>query len=435
MKLSDLVIKRAKPSEKPYRIFDGGGLYLQVEPAGGKLWRYKYRFEGKEKLLSLGTYPEVSLLEARRKHFEAREKLTQGIDPSAAKKAVKTTRLGLLENSFEVVAREWFENWKLDKSESHVERTQKHLEKDTFPFIGSIPVAELKAPDVLSVCRRVESRGAVETAHRIKTDISQVMRYAIATGRAERDPCPDLRGALKPAKSQPLPSLTDPAEVAGLLKDIDGYKGTQVVRCALALAPLVFVRPGELRKAKWEDINLEHKEWVFAYSKQRENTKTKRKLVVPLSRQAVAILKDIQPVTGDGEFVFPGLRPGRPMSDGTINKALRTLGYDTRTEITGHGFRAMARTVIAERLHLDPQWIERQLSHRTGERLGESYDRTQFLDDRRKMMQTWADYLDSLKAGITEMPTKNDAPKKIPPATDKAIPPATKPKALLVTRR
>jgi integrase len=354
----------------------------------------------------------VSLKEARRRHFEAQEKLAQGIDPSAAKKAAKAAKQGLAENSFEIVAREWFANWKADKTESHAEKTMRQLERDAFHFIGATPVAELKAPDILSVCRRVENRGAVETAHRLKANISMVLRYAIATGRAERDPCPDLRGALKPVVSEPYASLTEPEEVAGLLQAIEGYKGTHIVRCALALNPLVFVRPGELRNAKWVDIDLEKAEWVFLHSKQRESIKAKRKLVVPLSRQAVAVFNEIQPVTGDGEYVFPGLRPGRPMSDGTINKALRTMGYDTRTEITGHGFRAMARTVIAERLHLDTQWIERQLSHRTSERLGESYDRAQYIDDRREMMQTWADYLDGLKAGEPEKKASVDRKKK-----------------------
>jgi integrase len=399
LKLTDIKIKKAKPENKTRKLFDGGGLFLQVEPTGGKLWRFKYRFENKHKLMALGKYPDVPLQEARKRHQEARELLAKGVDPSAAKKATVAAKRELTGNSFEIVAREWFENWKVDKSGNHIERAIRQLEKDTFPFIGTISVAELKAPDILSVCRRVENRGALECAHRVKVVISQVMRYAIATGRAERDPCPDLRGALKPVQPQPLPSLTEPAEVAELLKAIDSYKGTHVVRCALALAPLVFVRPGELRSAKWEDIDIEKAEWVFLHSKQKTSIKVKRKLIVPLSRQAVAILKDVYPLTGNGIYVFPGLRPGRSISEGTINKALRTLGYDTRTEITAHGFRAMARTVIAERLHLDTQWIERQLSHRTSERLGESYDRTQFLDDRRKMMQTWADYLDGLKSG------------------------------------
>jgi len=397
MKLTDINIKKAKPGDKVRKLSDGGGLFIQIELTGGKLWRYKYRFEGKQKLLALGKYPDVPLQEARKRHQEARELLAQGIDPAAAKKAVKTARGERAANSFEVVAREWLETWKKDKTENHSKRTMTRLEKDVFPWMGGRPVAEIKAPEILDVCRRIEKRGAIETAHRVKVIISQVMRYAIATGRADRDPCPDLRGALQPVQPQPHPSLTEPVEVAELLQAIGNYKGTQIVRSALSLAPLVFVRPGELRAAKWVDIDLENAKWIFVYSKQRANIKTKRKLVVPLSRQAVAILKDLHPLTGDGIYVFPGLRPGRPISDGTINKALRTMGYDTRNEITGHGFRAMARTVIAERLHIDTQWIERQLSHKTNEKLGESYDRTKYIDDRRQMMQTWADYLEHLK--------------------------------------
>ena len=397
MKLVDINIKKAKPRDKSYKLFDGHGLFIQIEPSGGKLWRFKYGYEGKEKLLALGRYPEVSLLEARKKHLEAREQLTQGIDPSVAKKAMKAVRGELSAHSFEVVAREWFEVWREDKTEKHAGYTIARLEKNVFPYIGSLPISQIRAPEILEVCRHLEKRNALEMAHRIKVVISQVMRYATATGRADRDPCPDLRGALKAVRPQPLPSITDPTEIAGLLKAIDSYKGTAVVYSALHLAPLVFVRPGELRNAKWEDIDLKKAEWVFHYFKQRANIRDKRKLVVPLSRQSIEILTDLHPLTGKGVYVFPGLRPGRPISDGTVNKALRTLGYDTRTEITGHGFRAMARTVIAERLHLDTQWIERQLSHKTSERLGESYDRTQFLDDRKKMMQTWADYLDTLK--------------------------------------
>jgi integrase len=413
--LTDINIKRAKPAEKTYKMFDGGGLYIQIEPTGGKLWRYKYRFDGKAKKLSIGKYPDISLQEARKRHQEAREQLAQGIDPSVVKKALKTTGGGRAADSFEFIAREWFETWKVGKSEKHAEYTIARLEKNVFPYIGSMSAADIKAPEVLAVCQRMEKRGVLEMAHRIKVIISQVMRYATATGRADRDPCPDLRGILQTVQSKPLPSLTEPAEIAGLLQAIDSYKGTEIVRSALALAPLVFVRPGELRNAKWADIDIENAEWVFYYLKQRENIKDKRKLIVPLSRQAVAIFKDLHPLTGDGVYVFPGLRPGRPISDGTVNKALRTMGYDTRTEITGHGFRAMARTVIAERLHLDPRWIERQLSHKTNEILGESYDRTQYLDDRRKMMQTWADYLDGLKAAklpgpqLIEVASKNRA--------------------------
>ncbi|MCL1894150.1 MAG: integrase arm-type DNA-binding domain-containing protein, partial [Holophagaceae bacterium] len=362
MALTDIGIKRTKPRDTRFKIFDGGGLYIQIEPTGGKLWRYRYRFDGQSKALALGKYPDVSLAEARRRHQEAREQLAMGIDPSATKKAMKLTKGGLPANSFEVVAREWFEVWREDKTERHADYTMGRLEKHVFPMLGKRQVGEIKAPDVLDVCKDLESRGTLEMAHRIKVVISQVMRYAIVTGRADRDPCPDLRGALKPSRPQPMPSITDPKEISLLLQAIDEYPGTKVVKGALMLAPLVFVRPGELRHAKWADIDLDNAEWVFCYLKQRASMGTKRKLIVPLSRQAVAIFRELYTVTGKGEYVFPGLTSGRPISDGTVNKALRSLGYDTRTEITGHGFRAMARTVIAERLHLDTQWIERQLS-------------------------------------------------------------------------
>jgi integrase len=399
MKLSDLKIKQARPTEKTQKIFDGAGLYLQVEPSGAKLWRYKYRFGGKEKLLALGKYPDVPLQEARRRHQEARGQLAQGIDPVAVKIATKTTKQELAKNSLDAVAREWFKVWKGDKAEGHIERTWRLLEKDILPYIGHIPVAEIKAPDVLKVCRRVQTRGVIETAHRAKATIGQVMRYAVATGKAERDPAADLKGALEAATSKHFPSMTDPQKVGELLRTISDYKGTQIVRCALALAPLVFVRPGELTGARWEDIDLKRKEWVFEYSKQRANKADKRTLIVPLSNQALAILKELQPLTGKGVYVLPGMRPGRPMNEVSINRALQAMGYCTQTEMCAHGFRAMARTLLAEQLRFDPQWIERQLSHMTKESLGESYDRTQYLDGRREMMQDWADYLDGLKAG------------------------------------
>jgi len=377
-------------------MFDGGGLYLLVEPSGGKLWRYKFRFENKEKLLAIGKYPDVSLQEARRRHQEARGLLAQNIDPSAAKGATKAAKREIAANSFEAVAREWLAVWRRDKAEAHVIRACRLLANDILPYIGDIPVTEIKAPIVLKVCKRVESRGAIETAHRVNVTIGQVMRFAIAIGKAERDPTADLKGALQPTSPRPFPAITDPKRVGELLRAISSYKGTQVVRCALAFAPLVFVRPGELRDARWEEIDFKRKEWVFEYSKQRANKADKRTLIVPLSRQALAILKELHPLTSRGEYVFPGMRPGRPMHEVTINRALQAMGYNTKTEMSAHGFRAMARTLLAERLHFNPQWIERQLSHKTSESLGESYDRTQFLDDRQKMMQTWADYLDSL---------------------------------------
>jgi integrase len=398
MKLTDISVKRAKPGQKTIKMFDGSGLFLQIEPKGGKLWRYKYHFGKKEKLMALGTYPEVSLQEARRRHFEARRQISDGIDPMVAKKAAKDAKGERAANTFESVASEWFERWKVGKAEAYVRMIMYQLQKDALPYIGKNAIADLKSVDVLSVCRRVEKRGTIKTAHRLKMTISMIFRYAVATGRADRDPCPDLKGALMPPIAKPFASLTEPAEVAALLRAIDDYDGTQAVRCALALAPLVFVRPGELRNAKWHDIDFEKAEWVFAYSKQRIMNPVKRKLIVPLARQAVALLRGLHSVTGGSEYLFPGMRLGRPICMSALTKALRAMGYDTATKFTAHGFRAMARTMLAEQLHVDPRWIERQLSHVTSERLGEAYDRTQYIDDRRQMMQTWADYLDELKA-------------------------------------
>ena len=391
MKLTDINIKKAKPGDKGRKLFDGGGLYLLIETTGGKLWRYKYHFNGKEKLLTLGKYPDVSLQEARKRHQEAREQLAQGVDPMAARKAQKAAGVERAANSVEVIAREWFDTWKVDKTEGHYSKVIARLEKDIFPYIGGRPVAEISAPEVLAVCRRIEARGAIETAHRAKENISQVMRFAIATGRADRDPCPDLRGALKPVQAKHMASITEPAKVAELLRNIDAYHGGPVVRAALRLAPLVFARPGELRTMKWADIDLACAEWKYTTSK------TKTDHLVPLSRQAVEILGDLHPLTGSCKHVFPGLNPGRPISDGTINKALRTMGYDTKTEITGHGFRAMARTILAERLHIPENVIEHQLAHRVPDALGTAYNRTKFLAERKAMMTAWANYLDELK--------------------------------------
>jgi len=397
MKLTDVNIKKTKPGEKTRKLFDGGGLYLQIEPTGGKLWRYKYRFDGKEKLLAFGKYPDVTLHEVRRRHQEAREQLTQGIDPGAVKKAQKAAGAERTANSFEVVAREWFEVWKVDKAETHYKKVIGRLEKDAFPYIGGRPVNEISAPEVLAVCRRIENRGVCETARRVKENISQVMRYAIATGRADRDPCPDLRGVLKAATVKHMPTLTDPDDVAELLRAIDGYKGGEIVRAALRFAPLVFVRPGELRAAKWADIDFDRAEWRFVTSK------TKTEHLVPLARQSVEILKDLQPLTGGGEFVFPNVRPGRPISDATLTRALQTMGYDTANDICPHGFRAMARTLLAERLRFPENVIEHQLAHKVPDALGMAYNRTKFIDDRRRMMSAWADYLDGLKAGAAIM--------------------------------
>ena len=277
------------------------------------------------------------------------------------------------------------------------------LENDVFPWLGGKAIAEITAPDVLSVLRRIEGRGTNDTAHRAKSNISQVMRYAIATGKAERDPCPDLRGALPPLRHDNFASITEPTKVAELLRAMDAFSGTFVVKSALLLAPLLFVRPGELRKALWADIDLDKAEWRYFV------TKTKTEHSVPLASQAVAILKDLHALTGHGAYVFPGRDPQKPMSEAAVNAALRRMGYDTKTEITGHGFRAMARTILHEELHQKPEVIEHQLAHKVPDSLGTAYNRTKFLKERKAMMQLWADYLDKLKAGAEVIPLHGSA--------------------------
>ena len=392
--LTEIALKNAKPGNKRRTMFDGGGLFIVVEPTGGKLWRFQYRFEGKRKLLALGKYPDISLQEARKRHAEARERLTQGIDPSALKKAQKAAGAERAANSFEVVAHQWFDWWSADKTKHTRKNVMARLQKDIFPWIGKEPVTNITPPMTLSVLRRIVDRGYPQLAHRAKTNISQVMRYAVANGFADSDPCRDLRGALPPVKYGNMAALTEPAKVTELLRAIESYQGSVVVRTALRFAPLVFVRPGELRAAKWDDIDLDRAEWKYTVSK------TKTEHHVPLARQAVEILRELRLLTGSGKYVFPGTRTGRPISDMTINRALQSMGYDTKEEMTGHGFRAMARTLLAERLHFPAEVIEHQLAHSVPDALGTAYNRTRFLDDRRRMMTVWADYLDKLKAGI-----------------------------------
>lgn len=403
MPLSDTAIRSAKPSDKPVRMFDGGGLYLEISPSGGKLWRMKYRFGGKEKRLSFGTYPEVSLREARERREEARKLLANDSDPGAVKKAQKAAHAELAANSYEVICREWLENKRSVIEEAQYLKALARQTKDVFPWLGSRPIAEITAPEILAVLRRIDERGARYTAHKARSEISQCMRFAIATGRAERDPCPDLKGAIPPARTSHMAALTTPAEAGELLRAIDGFKGTFIVRCALLLAPMLFVRPGELRKAQWSGFDLDKAEWRYLV------TKTKTEHLVPLAAQAVAILRELHALTGHGRYVFPGRDPQKPMSDAAINAALRRLGYDTRTEITGHGFRAMARTILHEELHQKPEVIEHQLAHSVPDTLGAAYNRTRFIKERVAMMQVWADYLDKLKAGAVVISLRRGA--------------------------
>jgi integrase len=392
MPLTDPACKNVKPKDKPFKIADEKGMYLLVNPNGSKYFRLKYRFGGKEKTLALGVYPETSLKQAREKRDAAKKQIADGIDPGLDRKIKKT---GATENSFQAVALEWYEKNMLTKSESHRTRTLRQLERDIFPWIGGRPIVDIKAPELLAVLRRIESRNAIETAHRALQTSGQVFRYAIATGRCERDISSDLRGALTSVNGSNFASMTDPKQVAPLLRAIDDYSGTFIVKCALQLAPLVFVRPGELRQAEWAHIDLDAKEWRYLV------TKTQTPHIVPLSKQAVEILISLRPLTSSGRFVFPSARTpngSRPMSDVALLAALRRMGFD-KTEMSVHGFRAMARTLLDELLGFRPDFIEHQLAHAVKDPNGRAYNRTAHLPERRKMMQAWADYLDGLKAG------------------------------------
>ncbi len=395
--LTDTAIRKARVADKPTRMFDGGGLYLEVSPTGGKWWRLKYRFDGKEKRLSLGVYPDVSLTGARDRRDDARKLLANGIDPSEHRKTAKSVRADRAANSFEVVTREWFAKYSTNWAPIHADRIIRRFERDIFPWIGGRPTAEISAPELLAVVRRIESRGALETAHRALGACGQVFRYAVATGRAERDPSHDLRGALPPVKGEHFSAITDPKRVGELLRAIDGYQGTLTVQCALRLAPLVFVRPGELRRAQWADIDLDAAEWRYTV------TKTDTQHIVPLAMQAVAILRELHGLTGGGQYVFPGGRsPKRPMSDNAILAAMRRMGI-AKDEMSGHGFRAMARTILDEVLGVRPDLIEHQLAHAVRDPNGRAYNRTAHLPERRKMMQAWADYLDALAVGADKV--------------------------------
>jgi len=405
MPLTNTAIRNAKPADKTRKLFDGGGLYLEVTPSGGKWWRLKYRYGGKEKRLSLGVCPEVSLKDARNRRDEARKLLANDIDPSENRKASKAAKVERSANSFEVVAREWYAKHSPNWTSDHGDRIIRRLERDIFPWLGGKAIADITAPQLLNVIQRIEQRGALETAHRALGNCGQVFRYAVATGRAERDPAGDLRGALPPVKGTHFASVTEPKQVAEVLRTLDGYQGTLPVRCALRLAPLVFVRPGELRHAQWEDIDLENAEWRYLV------TKTDTQHIVPLSRQAVEILQELQPVTSHGRYVFPSARNprgDRPMSDNAILAAMRRMGI-SKDEMSGHGFRAMARTILDEVLGFRPDYIEHQLAHAVRDPNGRAYNRTAHLPERKKMMQDWADYLDKLKAGAEIIPFNESA--------------------------
>lgn len=403
--LTDLAIRNAKPKEKPYKLFDGGGLFLLVTPksGGGKWWRFKYRFAGKEKLLSFGTYPETTLAEAREKKREARKAIKAGIDPGATRKATKISQSG--EGNFEPITREWHEKFSPTWAASHSAKILGRFVRHVFPWIGARPINEITAPELLAVMRRIEAGGSLDTAHRALQNCGQVFRYAVATGRAERDPSGDLRGALPPVTKKHFAAITDPREVGLLLRAISEYQGLFTTKAALRLAPLVFLRPGqELRLALWSEIDFERAEWRLPIErmKRRQTQKEARRgeigHIVPLARQAIEILRELHQLTGNGKYLFPGLR-GKdvPMSNATLTNALRRMGYSGE-EMQMHGFRHMASTLLHE-LGFSSQVIEKQIDHNDANQIRAVYNHAEYLPERRKMMQAWADYLDQLAAG------------------------------------
>lgn len=404
---SNATIKAIKPGDPRRRLTDGEGLYMLLFVKGGSHgWRYDYSLHARRKTLSLGTYPDVGLADARRRADEARKLVSRGVDPSDARKevrdkarklhaATKRADSGLPpENSFEAVAREWYEKNATGWAPSHASKIIRRLELDVFPWIGSRLVDSIRPTELLALLKRVEDRGAIETTHRVQQNCGQVFRYAVATGRANSDPSRDLRGALTPWKPEHYPTLTEPRQVGQLLRDIESYDGGFVTKCAMRLAPMLFVRPGELRHAEWNEINLEAAEWRIPAAKMKGRIMH----IVPLATQALAILQELQPLTGKSRWVFPGVRTnGEPMSENTINAALRRLGYD-RTKLTAHGFRGMASTMLHE-CGWPSDIIERQLSHAERNAVKAAYNHAEHLPARRKMMQAWADHLDALRQG------------------------------------
>jgi integrase len=401
MALTNIKILKLKPKDSPYKVSDEKGLFLLVNPNGNKLWRFKYRIDKKEKSLSIGKYPDVPLASseiegvlvkgARQIRDEARQLVSAGIDPSKNKREQKEAKLNAQNNSFELVTREWLDVQADRLSKGYKEDITRRLEKNVFPWLGELSIEEIKPPDILKTVKRIEGKGTIETAHRVLSNINKVFQYSVSTGKITENPAVHIKGALKPVKTKHLASITNPDKVGGLLRMLEGYQGDFIVRSALQLAPLVFVRPVELREAKWKEIDLKKAQWSFVASK------TKTEHIVPLSKQAIEILKDIEPLTGEGEFVFPSARSQfKPMSNNAILSAFRRMGI-AKEEMSGHGFRAMARTLLDEELHIRVEYIEHQLAHTVKDPLGRAYNRTTHIKERTKMMQAWADYLDELK--------------------------------------
>lgn len=418
----DSALKAIKPGDPRKRISDGEGLYLLLFVKGGAHgWRFDYSHGGRRKTLSLGTYPNTTLAAARAKADEFRKLVADDSDPSTLRKTTKAQQRAQAEvetreeqglppvNSFEAVAREWLETIHRAKvSPGHADRTLIRFEQEVFPWLGRTPIDTVTAPELLTVLRRIEARGAIETAHRVKDACGQVFRYGIVTEVCSRNPAADLKEALQPVKTKHMAAVTDPKAVGNLLRMIEGYQGQPTTRAALQLAPMLFQRPGNLRAMEWAEVDLEAAVWTIPAAKMKRKLHDKSHgdpHTVPLATQAVAILADLKPLTGAGQYVFPSVRGGdRPMSNMTLNGALQRMGIDTQNDLTTHGFRAMARTMLAERLGVPEPIIEAQLAHTVKDGLGRAYNRTQFAEQRRTLMQQWADYLDRLRKGAEVLP-------------------------------
>ena len=401
-KLSDAKLRGIKPTAAIRKYTDGDGLFLKVTPKGGMYWQWRIKTPTGETTVTYGSYPKVGLAEARRQHREAQQQRRAGVvNPNALKRQARLAVEHDATNTFETVARDWFEVRRHDWVDTYSGRLMRRLELDVFPWLGKRPVDEIKPPELLEVIRRIENRGVIETAHRALESCSQVFRYAIAMGRTASDPGRDLKDALRTPIVKHFPAITDQEELGQLLRAIDGYAGTYVVKAAIRLAPILFLRPGELRHARWSEFDLDRGEWLIPAIRMKARKQEKlngKPHFVPLPRQALAILRDLEKLTGrpDG-YVFRGERDhGRPMSDSTVNAALRALGF-AADKVTGHGFRATARTLLAEELGFRVEVIEAQLAHAVRDANGRAYNRTEFVSERKAMMQQWADYLDELK--------------------------------------
>ncbi|TDG15631.1 DUF4102 domain-containing protein [Seongchinamella unica] len=394
MPLTDPAAKNAKAKEKTYRLTDEKGLYLEVHPNGSKYWRHKYRFAGKEKRLAYGVYPEVTLKEARNARDDSRRLLRDGIDPAKIKRTRKARRNWEAENTFQAVSEEWFQKQIGSWADGTTKKRRALLDNDLLPWLGKIPVADIETMDLLACLQRIEDRGALETAHNARQVLGQIFRYAKQTRRVSENPALDLKGALKPKVTTHHAAITAPADFGRLLNAIDGYEGTHVVRCLLRLCPLLFQRPGEMIAMEWTEIDWKQGLWRLPADKM----KTRQAHDVPLSTQAISILKDLEPLTGNLPYVFPNARRRKHhVSPATINSALQKLGYDTKKTQSAHGFRASARTLLDEQLGYRLEWIEQQLAHQVRDSLGRAYNRTKHLPQRQEMMQKWADYLDQLR--------------------------------------